>query len=180
MAWRDWVIPLLLCLRMSPIPLQDQRHLDAAEGWLGLGDHLSANEELEQIAPELRAHPFVLEVRYKIYAEAKQWLGAVEIARTMAQMLPENSWGPLHLAFSLHELKRTREAYDSLKAMVDHFPDEYLMRYNLACYSCQLGNLKEAMMWLEKAIDLAGNQEIRIMALEDPDLEPLWVQIGEV
>jgi hypothetical protein len=47
-------------------------HSLAAEGWLGLGDHLAANEELEQISPKLRAHPLVLEVRYKIYAEAKR------------------------------------------------------------------------------------------------------------
>jgi len=55
-----------------------------------------------------------------------------------------------------------------------------MMRYNLACYSCQLGNLKEAMGWLEKAIDLAGKEDIRLMALEDKDLEPLWSRIGEI
>ena len=37
---------------MNPLPLPDQQHLNAAEGWLGLGDHLSANEELEQITPK--------------------------------------------------------------------------------------------------------------------------------
>jgi len=35
---------------MKKLPLSDQRHLDAAEGWLGLGDHLAANEELVQIS----------------------------------------------------------------------------------------------------------------------------------
>ena len=38
---------------MKKLPLPDQRHLDAAEGWLGLGDHLAANEELEEISPQL-------------------------------------------------------------------------------------------------------------------------------
>jgi hypothetical protein len=64
--------------------------------------------------------------------------------------------------------------------VVDKFPAEHLMRYNLACYSCQLGNLKEAYQWLEKAIDLAGKEEIRQTALEDPDLEPLWADVGEI
>jgi tetratricopeptide (TPR) repeat protein len=163
---------------LKPIPLPDQRHLDAAEGWLGLGDHLAANEELEQISASLRAHSVVLEVRYKIYAEAKKWDGAVEIAQTMAKLMPDNPWGPFYLAFSLHELKRTQEAYKTLKPVVDKFPDHYLMRYNLACYSCQLGKLKEAMEWLEKAIDLAVKMDIRTMALDDPDLEPLWQKIG--
>jgi hypothetical protein len=50
----------------------------------------------------------------------------------------------------------------------------------LACYSCQLGHLKEAMLWLGKAIDLAGRKDIRQMALADPDLKPLWPKIGEI
>lgn len=78
------------------------------------------------------------------------------------------------------ELKRTREAYGVLISVVDKFPDEHLMRYNLACYSCQLGNLKEAYQWLEKAIDLAGKKDIRQTALDDCDLELLWQEIGEI
>ena len=35
-----------------------------------------------------------------------------------------------------------------------------LIRYNLACYCCRLGNLKEAMQWLEQAIDLAGKKKL--------------------
>ncbi len=63
--------------------------------------------------------------------------------------------------------------------VADKFPDT-TVRYNLACYSCQLGNLKEAMQWLELAIDLSGKKDVRLMALDDPDLEPLWTQIGEI
>jgi len=165
---------------MNNLPLPDQRLLDAAEGWLGLGDPLAANEELEQITPTFRAHPFVLEVRYKIYAEEKHWEGAVEIARTMARALPANPWGHFHLAFALHELKRTREAYDGLNPIVDQFPKEWLMRFNLACYACQLNLLDDAMHWLEKAIAVAGDNDIRMMALDDADLKPLWNQIGDL
>ena len=155
---------------MNPLPLPDQQHLNAAEGWLGLGDHLSANEELEQITPKLRGHPLVLEVRNQIYAEAERWDWAIEIAQTMAKLMPDHPWGHFHLAFGLHELKKTQ----------DKFPEHALMRYNLACYSCQLGNLKEVMQWLAKAIDLAGEADIRAQALDDADLEPLWAKIGEI
>jgi len=164
---------------MEDLPHPDNKHLEAAEGWLGLGDHSSANEELNYISPKLRAHPLVLEIRYKIFAKAKRWEGAVEIARTLMEMLPDKSWGFIHYAFSLHELKRTREAYGVLIPVVDKF-SEPTIRYNLACYSCQLGNAKEAMQWLEKAIDLAGKEDIRQLALDDPDLEPLWTKIGEI
>ncbi len=50
----------------------DSFHLSGAEGWLGLGCCLEANDELDQIAPERRAHPDVLTVRYKIYAAARR------------------------------------------------------------------------------------------------------------
>jgi tetratricopeptide (TPR) repeat protein len=158
----------------------DKFHIRAAEGWLELGNHIEANEELENITPALRGHPEVLSLRFQIYSKAEKWDYAAEIARAISEMLPDNPYGPFHLAFSLHELKRTKEAYDVLISVVDKFPDEHLMRYNLACYSCQLGDLKEAYQWLEKAIDLTGKKDIRQMALDDKDLEPLWLEIAEI
>ena len=99
---------------------------------------------------------------------------------SMAALLPDDPWGHLHKAFCLHELKRTRMAYNTLIAVVDMHPKEWLMRYNLACYSCQLGNISESFDWLGKAISIAGKKEIRIMALDDPDLEPMWTRIGDI
>jgi predicted Zn-dependent protease len=118
---------------MKNLPLPDQRHLDAAEGWLGLGDFQSASEELDQISSDLRAHPYVLELRYQIYAETQRWDLAVEMARIMAQSMPDNHRGHLHLAYRLHGLKRTQAAYDTLRPVVNRFPEEWLMRFNLAC-----------------------------------------------
>jgi hypothetical protein len=48
---------------MKPLEPPDSLHLQAAQGWLELGSHIEANEELEKIAPQLRAHPDVLKVR---------------------------------------------------------------------------------------------------------------------
>jgi len=45
----------------------DSLHLQAAQGGLDLGNHVEANEELERITPQLRAHPDVLQVRWRIY-----------------------------------------------------------------------------------------------------------------
>jgi len=63
--------------------LDDHRHLEAARGWLGLGDWQSANDELEEITPAVRAHPEVLLVRVEIYLKA----GKPEMARSVAQTL---------------------------------------------------------------------------------------------
>jgi hypothetical protein len=45
-------------------------HLNAALGWLELGDHVEAYAELENITPALRSHPAVLELRWQISASA--------------------------------------------------------------------------------------------------------------
>jgi len=37
---------------------------------------------------------------------------------------------------------------------------------------------KSIARWIEKAIAIAGKRDIRLMALEDDDLKPLWEQIG--
>ena len=34
---------------MKPLNDTDERHFDAAQGWLTLGDYLSANDELDHI-----------------------------------------------------------------------------------------------------------------------------------
>jgi len=57
--------------------------LDAAKGWLELGDHIHANEDLEKITAKLRAHPDVLKVRWRVYAQAKKWNVCLLIAQTV-------------------------------------------------------------------------------------------------
>ena len=165
---------------MKRLELQDQRYLEAAQGWLGLGNWKEANEELENISSQNRTHLEVLFVRFKINSVARKWEGAYEIARAISEAVPGASFGVFHMAVALHEMKRTEEAWKLLLSVVNNFPDNTYMRYNLACYTCQLGKLKDAMTWLEKAIDLAGKSDLRQMALDDPDLEPLWAVIGSI
>ena len=45
---------------LKPLEPPDSFHLMAADGWLGLGDHWAADEELEKMTPELRVHPVTL------------------------------------------------------------------------------------------------------------------------
>ena len=42
---------------MQSLPFEDQRYLEAAQGWFELGLQLEANEELENITPENRVPP---------------------------------------------------------------------------------------------------------------------------
>jgi tetratricopeptide (TPR) repeat protein len=158
---------------MNKLSPQDHQHLDAAEGWLGLGDHLSANEELEKITPEFSAHPRVLGVRLEIYWKSKNWEAVVHIASALATLKPNNAHGWIGRSFALHELKRTQEAYDLLLPAKDKFPKNLTVPYNLACYCSQLNRLDEAEKWFKKAMAI-NEQAVKKMAIDDPDLKPLW------
>lgn len=116
---------------MKTLKPPDSHHLRAAHGWLELGNHAEANEELETIAPAKRTHSDVLEVRLLIYKKARKWV---------------------HRSFALHELKRTQEGFDRLLPVVDKFPPEWTIPYNLACYCAQLGRFEESATWFKKAI----------------------------
>lgn len=158
---------------MRPFAWPDSHHLTAAEGWLELGNHLEANEELEQITPALRAHPQVLLLRHRIYEYAKQWTMCVEVASAYLSLLPDQPEGWLSRSFALHELQRTREAYDLLLPVADKFPQLWTIPYNLACYCAQLGQLDESKKWLQQAMRI-NEKEVQRTAIDDPDLSPLW------
>jgi tetratricopeptide (TPR) repeat protein len=151
----------------------DRWHLRAAEGWLGLGSWRDAQQELEAIPAAKRRQPETLEVQWEITAAAKDWNAALEIAAITIQLAPDDVAGWIHRSYSLHELKRTPEARDNLLRVVDKFPDNPTLRYNLACYECQLGRLDQAWTWLRKALRLGNVGGLLKMALEDIDLVPL-------
>jgi tetratricopeptide (TPR) repeat protein len=145
-----------------------------------LGNWIEADEELERITPHMRAHPDVLCVRWLVYAKAKRWEAAADIAQVLCKMVPDEPFGWIHLAYALHELKRTQEAWNVLLSIADKFPNQYLIRYNLACYAAQCGRLNEAKQWLKQAIEMGDSTEVKQLALDDPDLEPLRNEIGEL
>lgn len=157
------------------LPLQppDSHHLSAAAGWLGLGDYLEANGELEKIAPKLRAHPDVLRLRCEIYLRAAKWNEAAVVASALCDMIPGDGYGWIQHSYALHEMRRTAEARDNLLRIVDLFPRDSTIRYNLACYECQLGHLERARQWFHAAMQHGNANELRRAMIDDPDMEPL-------
>ena len=172
----DWIVNV----RYKPLEQPDRFHLDAASGWAGLGDLDSAHDELKQISPKMRGHPEVLLAKGEIYFAEKNWKPLIAVSETLLQTFPEMDFVWINRSYALHELKRTQEAIDALLPATKKFPKRWLIRYNLACYCSQLGALDDAMNWLQKAIDLAKKKEIKAMALDDPDLKPLWKEIRKL
>lgn len=157
----------------------DSFHLSAAQGWAELGNPVEASTELAKLPATLQDHPDVVAVRWSISAAANNWNAALAAAEQLIQLQPHEALGWIHQSYALHELKRTAEARDHLLKIVDKFPDGATMRYNIACYECQLGRLAEARQWLAKAFRLGDKQKMRAMALEDLDLQPLWKELRE-
>ena len=119
-------------------------------------------------------------LRWEVSAASQDWEAAVDVAATHIQVAPEDSQGWINRSYALHELKRTTDARDNLLRVVDTFPACATMRYNLACYESQLGRLEQARSWLEKAFELGEAKKLKLAALADPDLEPLWKGLGSL
>lgn len=157
----------------------DCKHLEAANGWLELGNIVEAANELEQITPLDRVHPDVLHLRWQIYAKAGKWDVCLDIGRAMTKFAPDLVQGWVNLGNALFYMKRYGEAFDALYPALELFPQNAIIRFNLACYQCKLERLNDAYEWLAKAIELGG-KPIKLMALDDPELRLLWERIGEI
>jgi len=158
----------------------DSHHLNAALGWLGLGNWKEADEELEQITQANRVHPDVLTVRLEVYVKAGKWDLAADVAKTLRDSRPKEPRYWISLAYATRRkqgggLKKAKEILLQAHRI---FAREPTIAFNLACYECQLGDLKEAWKWLEIAFEVGNAQEWRLKALKDKDLEPLWGRIG--
>lgn len=152
-------------------------HLQAAQEFLKKSQPAEAGQVFENISSEERHHPEVLETRWEILAQAAQWETALEVAESLCQVTPDNHLVWLYRACSLDELGRRQEAYNTLAKEAAKFPEVPTIPYNLACCACKLGRMKDASGWLAKAIEVGGRAEIKLMALDDPDLAPLLDEI---
>ncbi|MCH2383104.1 MAG: tetratricopeptide repeat protein [Pedosphaera sp.] len=166
--------------KLAQLQHPDTMHSEAAAGWIQLGDYDSANDELEKIRAEWRAHPDVLDLRWLIYSNDEQWDACLDIASAIVKMVPDRAQGWLDKAFSLRRANDggVEKAKTVLLEAAKLFPDDDMIQYNLACYCAQLGQLDAAKEHLGNSYEVGNAQQIKLMALDDDDLKPLWE--GEV
>jgi tetratricopeptide (TPR) repeat protein len=150
--------------------------LSAAEGWLGLGDVAEARAELARIAEPLQEHPAVLDVRWAIFAQEKDWAGALKLARRLVKLFPGNPSGWLHQAYAMRRVPEggLQAAWKFLLPAMEKFPEVAIIPYNLSCYACQLGQSDRAVELLSRALATGDRNEIKKIAMEDEDLKSLW------
>lgn len=165
---------------MKKLPHPDNFHLDAATGWLLLGDLEAAKTELGRLTPVSREDPAALEVEWDIDAKVGSWDHAYQVAERLVTGAPEVPFGWIHRAYAARRMPGggLTQAWHSLRPAAEKFPNVFLIPYNLACYAAQMGQAEEAWGWLLRAAKAAGSySKIKTMALEDADLKPLWPKI---
>jgi hypothetical protein len=167
---------------MQQIDPPDVHYLSAAIGWLELGVAAESEAELNRISASLQSHPDVLEVRWLILAQTRRWDNALAVARALLRTAPQRSSGWLHQAYSLRRAfsDGLQQAWDALLPAYDKFPREATIPYNLSCYACQMRQLDQARAWLRRALKIGDAEKIKRMALDDPDLQPLWEEIRKL
>jgi predicted Zn-dependent protease len=157
----------------------DCHFVEAAMGWLELGNPSEALVELSHVSPTVRQDPAVLETQWQILARTDRWNESLPVAQTYCEVAPGAPQGWLHQAVTLYRLNRTQEAWNLLLPMAEKFPKSWVIAYDLACYACQLEKIEDGRRWLRKAFHLHEPAEVKLLALADPDLKVLWPEIEQ-
>ena len=163
---------------MHALTPKERFHLEAAEGWLMLGSPVEAHAELEEISPEANRHPAMLAMRWQVYAAARWWEAAYVVSRALCDVAPRSPEAWICQANTLRNYQGTLEARRLLLGVAPLFPENPVIRYNLACYAAQMNLLEEACGWLVQAFEQDESVQLKLASLYDPDLQPLWEKIG--
>jgi Flp pilus assembly protein TadD len=163
---------------VNPLDIGDQRKVNAAEGWLMLGNVREAKAELERLSAEGHEHPDALRVKYELAAGEERWADAYALAACLVESQPGEPTAWVWRAYAARRMPGggLEKAQEALQPAAVRFPKEWIFPFNLACYACQMGRLSEARTQVLKALTLGG-KAVRNMALKDPDLEPLRKEI---
>jgi len=125
--------------------------MESTLGYLSLGMHQDAWDELEMLPPALCAREEVLEIRIEIFQRLGKWESARGLAESLTKRNPENPDCWLSWAFALRREKSIETAEEVLVEAINRHADIPLIAYNLACYACVLGRLDETTDLLRRA-----------------------------
>ncbi len=131
-----------------------------------------AQSELEEIDPFCQHLPEVLAARIPFYRALEKWDLMAIGAKKLTEWKPEEPGNFIDWAYAARRGESIHKAHGILSHAADVHPNHGLIQFNLACYEAQIGKLAQAKANLKRATQIDGR--FRLMALDDPDLEPLW------
>jgi len=156
-----------------------RRRVQYARGFIELGMLVEASRELGFIEGEARIGAEVMELQVDLHMTAKHWVLVVAMAAEFTDRYPVEEKGWISRAFALRELGRIEEAKAVLlQAEPLHGKTCAVLHYNLACYHCLLGEMKQArdrLSWACK-MEKTWKKEART----DADLKGIWNDISAI
>ena len=158
------------------MPLPDQKILNAAIGWLELGNPVEAHNELEQLPYDQRTNPEVLKLRCRVYRRAERWDCLSMLADSCYRVLPNEPQFLVDWAWAEFKGGSKEKAAVVLMTESGKFPDSESVAYHTAIILAALDRRPEARDWLAKAIARSSDPDrLKLEALDLPDFEKLWV-----
>jgi Flp pilus assembly protein TadD len=131
---------------------------------------------LDDIPRQYQLRTALLALRCHIHLAAKHWEAAIEIARHLAKVEPDEPAHWISLAWAVRRHESIAAAEKILTAALALHPECATIHYNLACYACQTERLAEARIRLEAAVQL--DPASRKLAANDLDLVPLMASLA--
>ena len=158
-----------------PLDDPDELHLRAACAYVEEGMFDDAQAELEKIDPRSRLLPELLAARIPLYRSLEKWDLMAIAARRLSEWNPEEPGHFVNWAYATTRMESIQAAHAILTRATGLHPTDGMIHFNLACYEAQMGRLDRAKAHLKRATEI--DAKFRLMALEDPDLEPLWASM---
>jgi tetratricopeptide (TPR) repeat protein len=147
----------------------DQKILNAAIGWLELGNPVEAHNELERLPHDQRTALEVLKLRCRIYRQAERWDCLSMLADSLYTALPQEQF-LVDWAWSEFKLGRKERAALVLLHESGKFPNSEAVAYHLAIVLAALDRLPEAREWLAKALARSSDPDkLKLGALDLPE-----------
>ncbi|TDU66554.1 hypothetical protein EI77_03649 [Prosthecobacter fusiformis] len=148
-----------------------ERRILAAQGYVELGLHEEAREELARLPAAAAERVDVIELAVLCHMGDQRWAEALVLTQKLCLLEPDEPGGFIHAAYCLHELGHTTEALDLLARGPASLRTKPVYYYNLGCYLACLGQDEKALRLLKQSFEMDGS--LRSHARKDPDLNRL-------
>ncbi len=153
-------------------------YLNAAEGFLELGMFEEAHDELERMPAEDRYRPEVYATRLGVFLKLEKWEAAEVCAKHLTRVWSDQSGWWCAWAFATRRSVSVEAAEKILIQALVRFPEDALIYYHLACYTCVMGRTREAKSLFAEAIN--RDESYLQDALDEADLKAIRDEIGRM
>jgi len=155
--------------KKRPHQLEPKVHWSRVTGYMQLGIIEEALIELAMLPDDDQWGKKKRAMRLEIFQQQKNWQEMAEVAHGLRMEFPEDVQWWIADAFATRRSQSIEQAREILlEGLVCHYEDATI-RFNLACYACQLGSLGECMDFLKEAVK--RDKRFKVMAMEDEDLK---------